>query len=64
MGAMLGEAVKQDITATASARPGDRIVLTKGIAIEGTSVLAREASETLIHRGVAPASIERAKNYL
>ena len=64
VGAMLGEATKQDITATAGAKPGDRIVLTKGIAIEGTSVLARESSETLVHRGVAQTSIERAKNYL
>ncbi len=64
VGAMLGEASKTDVTATSGARPGDSIVLTKGISIEGTAVLAREVSEVLIERGVAQATLERAKNYL
>lgn len=64
VGSMLGEASKSDVTATSGARPGDRIVLTKGIAIEGTAVLAREAPEVLIERGVSQATLERAKDYL
>lgn len=64
VGVMLGEAGKADITATSSAVPGDRIILTKGIAIEGTSVLAREASDILLSRGVSRASIGRAREYL
>ncbi|MFQ5934517.1 MAG: AIR synthase family protein, partial [Dehalococcoidia bacterium] len=64
VGAMLGEANKGDITATSDARPADRIILTKGIAIEGTSVLARESAELLESQGMAKDSIERARNYL
>ena len=64
MGAMLGEAKKADITATSGAQVGDRIVLTKGIAIEGTAVLAREASAALVAQGLERESIECARNYL
>ncbi|MBN1138546.1 MAG: hydrogenase expression protein [Anaerolineae bacterium] len=42
VGVMLGEVEKADLVQTAGAQPGDEIVLTKGIAIEGTAVLARE----------------------
>ena len=64
VGFMLGEASKADVTPTSGARPGDCIVLTKGISIEGTAVLAREVPEILIERGVSQATIERAKDYL
>ncbi|MEE9198947.1 MAG: AIR synthase family protein [Dehalococcoidia bacterium] len=64
MGAMLGEARRGQITATSAAQPGDRILLTKGIAIEGTCVLAREASALLLSRGMQQESIDRAKDYL
>lgn len=42
VGLMLGEVEKTDLVCTAGARPGDDVILTKGIAIEGTAVLARE----------------------
>ncbi len=42
VGVMLGEVDKADLVQTAGARPGDAVLLTKGIAIEGTAVLARE----------------------
>ena len=64
VGVMLGEARRSDITATSGAKVGDRIILTKGIAIEGTSVLAREASDTLVGRGVKQETINRAREYL
>ncbi len=64
VGMMLGEARRSDITATSAAEPGDRIILTKGIAIEGTSVLARDASDALIRRGVTRETIEQAREYL
>ena len=63
-GFMLGEASKADVTPTSGAKPGDCIVLTKGISIEGTAVLARELPEVLIKRGVSQATLERAKGYL
>ena len=64
VGSMLGEAAKDEVVTTSGARPGDAIVLTKGVAIEGASVLAREAPGTLTARGVPPDDIERAQAFL
>jgi hydrogenase maturation factor len=63
-GTMLGEVTKGDEVMTAGARPGDRVILTKGIAIEGTSLLAREMRPQLESAGVAADVIDRAANYL
>lgn len=60
IGAMLGEAPAGVFRRTADAQPGDVLILTKGIAIEGTVVLAREAGDTLQAAGVSPALIARA----
>ena len=54
LGAMLGEVRKDRVVLTSGARPDDAIVLTKGIAIEGTAILAREAAKQLQEAGVAP----------
>ena len=64
IGAMLGEAAKDRVVLTAGARPGDAIVLTKGVAIEGTALLAREAAEKLSESGVADVELERARELL
>jgi hydrogenase maturation factor len=42
VGQMLGEVEKRKLVRTNGARRGDRILLTKGIAIEGTALIARE----------------------
>ncbi len=64
VGAMLGEVPKERAVLTSGARPGDSIVLTKAIAVEGASILAREASDVLLDRGVAQNTIDRAKDFL
>jgi len=46
-GTMLGEVNKGALITPAGARPGDAIILTKGLAIEGTAILARECEERL-----------------
>ena len=46
-GTMIGEAEKGGLVRTGGARQGDRILLTKGVAIEGTSIIAREKEEEL-----------------
>jgi hydrogenase maturation factor len=48
VGQMLGEVDKKQLVRTDGARKGDVIVLTKGIAIEGTAVIAREREEELL----------------
>jgi hydrogenase maturation factor len=63
-GTMLGEVAPGGIVTSSGARPGDHIILTKGIAIEGTAVLARERQEQLAAAGLPRATIERAARYL
>jgi len=52
VGQMLGEVPERRLVSSAGARPGDDIVLTKGVPIEAGSVIAREMSSEL--RGVFP----------
>lgn len=47
VGLLLGEVDKDALVRTAGARAGDDVILTKGIAIEGTAVLAREMGDRL-----------------
>ena len=42
VGQMLGEVAPEDCLTTSGAQPGDVLVLTKGIAVEGTAIIASE----------------------
>lgn len=64
VGHMLGEVSKDGLVTSSGARPGDDIVLVKGIPVEGTSIIAREKGDELRRRGYDEAFIEKAKNYL
>ena len=64
VGAMLGEADKADAVLSAGVRPGDALILTKGIALEGASILAREAGARLAGAGVGEDVIRRAAGFL
>jgi hydrogenase maturation factor len=48
IGMMIGEVEKNKLLTTKGARAGDDIILTKAIAIEGTSIVARERGDALI----------------
>lgn len=62
-GTMIGEVEKKKLVTSAGARPGDILILTKGLAIEGTSILARECYQRL--KGEIPEYLlERAKRFL
>ncbi|MFQ5586737.1 MAG: AIR synthase family protein [Thermodesulfobacteriota bacterium] len=50
VGQMLGEVRRETLITAAGARVGDTIILTKGIAIEGTSIIAREMGGELTKR--------------
>jgi hydrogenase expression/formation protein HypE len=63
-GTMLGLATRDEIVTGDDVRPGDRVLLTKGIAIEGTALLARESPDALAARGVDAAAIRRAADLL
>jgi hydrogenase maturation factor len=46
-GHMFGEASRDGYLAAGGARVGDRVILTKGIAVEGTALIAREKADDL-----------------
>ena len=47
IGHMLGEVEKDKLVVNAHAKPGDDLLLTKGIAIEGTAIIAREKAAVI-----------------
>jgi len=47
VGQMLGEVARDGYLTTSGARVGDALVLTKGIAVEGTAIIAREKRDEL-----------------
>ena len=64
VGCMLGEVARAQAVRTGGGQAGDDLILTGGIAIEGTAVLAREAGRHLTARGVPPETLARASDYL
>lgn len=63
VGALIGEAAPDEFITPRGARPGDAILLTKGVPIEGTSILAREFPERLSEILTA-AELQRAQAFL
>jgi len=63
-GSMLGEVERERLVRPETARVGDALILARGIAIEGTSVLAREKREALAELGVPNDALDRAAAYL
>jgi len=63
VGLLLGEVEKENLVTTAGMRIGDDVILTKGIAIEGTAVLAHELEERLLER-VGESLVARGQHFL
>lgn len=64
IGAMLGEAHPDEIVRGQGVEPGDIVLMSKPIAIEGTALLAREARADLESRGVGEDVVGRAARML
>ena len=64
IGSLLGEVEKDKLVITSGAKPGDALILTKGIFIEGTSIIGREKEEELKAKELSKEFIETCKNYL
>jgi len=64
VGCMLGETDRTRLVTGGDARAGDDIFITKGIAVEGTSILVREGADKLRELGFTREFMERAANYL
>lgn len=62
-GIMLGLVEKSRLVSTAGARPGDVLLLTKGVPIEATAIIAREKRESLEGR-FSPEFLDTCAGYL
>ncbi len=60
---LIGEVDKDKLITPKGAKPGDAVILTKGVPIEGTALLAREFSEQLTHE-LSPPELAEVKGYL
>jgi hydrogenase expression/formation protein HypE len=63
-GHMLGEVDPAGLITTSGAQIGDVLLLTKGICVEGTAIIAREREQELRSGDVPEVIIQRAKNFL
>ncbi len=63
-GMMVGCVDKDHFLDKKNMRPGDHVLLTKGVAIEGTALIAREFEKQLTDKGVDQNTIERAKTFI
>lgn len=64
IGTMIGEVRKGKETPTSGVQEGDAIILTKGVGIEGTAILAIEFAERLHAADVSDETIGRATDFL
>ncbi len=64
IGSLIGEVDKNKLVLTSGAESGDALILTKGIFIEGTSIIGREKEKDLLDKGFDHTFIEDCKKYL
>jgi hydrogenase expression/formation protein HypE len=62
VGCMLGEMTPEQLVRSDGARPGDVLLVTKGIAVEGTAIIAREKGGDLA--GLDRSLLERCQGFL
>ncbi len=63
-GTMAGTVRRRDLIDKRRMRPGDQVLLTKSVAVEGTAIIAREFGPTLKAMGLAAAEITAARALL
>ena len=64
IGMMAGSVLKSGLIDKRNMKTGDRVFLTKGVAVEGTAIIAREFSERLKGLGMQDADIKRCQAFL
>lgn len=63
-GMMAGTVARRDLIDKRRMQKGDRVLLTKGVAVEGTALIAREFSDRLKKLGMAAGEIDRCRQFL
>jgi len=64
IGMLAGTVAKSALIDKRNMRKGDKILLTKGVAVEGTSIIAREFGNRLKDMGMSENEIEECKDFL
>ena len=59
----IGKVLKDRLVTTGGARPGDDVLVTKWIGLEGTSIIAREMKDELLSR-FNPSFVDRAADFI
>jgi HAD superfamily hydrolase (TIGR01509 family) len=63
-GMLAGTVAKSDLIDKRNMRPGDSVLLTKAIAVEGTSIIAREFGNKLRGFGMSETELEECRQFL
>jgi hydrogenase maturation factor len=63
-GMMAGTVARHDLIDKRNMAPGDRVLLTKGVAVEGTAIIAREFGDRLRNLGIADSEIDSGRHFL
>ena len=63
-GMMAGTVARRDLIDKRHMEKGDRVLLTKGVAVEGTAIIAREFGVRLKKLGMAAGEIDRCRQFL
>jgi hydrogenase maturation factor/beta-phosphoglucomutase-like phosphatase (HAD superfamily) len=63
-GMMAGTVTRRKLIDKRNMAPGDRVLLSKGVAVEGTAIIAREFGDRLAELGLDDCEIERCRQFL
>jgi len=63
-GMMAGTVARKNLIDKRNAAPGDRVLLTKGVAVEGTAIIAREFGCRLEKFGLTESEVEKCRQFL
>ena len=64
VGALVGTVARDGLIDKSAMREGDRVLLTKRLAVEGTALIARELGPRLLDLGMTAEEIERCRAFL
>jgi HAD superfamily hydrolase (TIGR01549 family) len=63
-GMLVGTVEKSELIDKRNMKPGDRVLLTKAVAVEGTAIIAAEFEKKLIELGITETEIEQCRQFV
>ena len=64
IGQMLGETTRAELVRSSGLKPGDSLILSKGLGIEATAIIAREKRAELLHKSYDSDTLDLCANFL